>query len=82
MADVDDTAGMAVAADIEAGGGRAEYVRCDVTSAADRGHLAHHVETRHGRLDVLHSNAYAQLIKPAHELSDAEWDGQTDVPPK
>ena len=79
VTDVDDTAGMAVAASIEADRGRAEYVRCDVTSAADWKHLARQVEERHGRLDVLHSNAYAQLDKPAHELSEAEWDGQMAV---
>ncbi|MEU0388749.1 hypothetical protein [Streptomyces chartreusis] len=30
---------------------------------------------RHGRLDVPHSNALAQLGKPAHELHEAEWGG-------
>ncbi|GAA2932952.1 SDR family oxidoreductase [Streptomyces violaceus] len=79
VTDVDDTAGKTVVADIEAGGGRAEYLRCDVTSAADWERLGRHVEERHGRLDVLHSNAFAQLNKPAHELSEAEWDGQMAV---
>ncbi|MFF9774249.1 SDR family NAD(P)-dependent oxidoreductase [Streptomyces sp. NPDC013978] len=79
VTDVDDTAGKAVAAHIVDGGGHAEYVRCDVTSAADWENLARHVDEHHGRLDVLHSNAFAQLNKPAHELSEAEWDGQTAV---
>lgn len=79
VTDVDDTAGKEVAAAITGQGGRAEYVRCDVTSAADWEHLARHIEEHHGRLDVLHSNAFAQLNKPAHELSEAEWDGQMAV---
>ncbi|MFI1728511.1 SDR family NAD(P)-dependent oxidoreductase [Streptomyces acidicola] len=79
VTDVDDAAGKAVAAGIEASGGQAEYVRCDVTSAADWEHLGRHVDQRYGRLDVLHSNAFAQLNKPAHELSEAEWDGQMAV---
>ncbi|MEU1268807.1 SDR family oxidoreductase [Streptomyces sp. NPDC005799] len=79
VTDVDDTAGKEVAAAITGQGGRAEYVRCDVTSAADWEHLARHVQEHHGRLDVLHSNAFAQLNKPAHELSEAEWDGQMAI---
>ncbi|WP_257232521.1 SDR family NAD(P)-dependent oxidoreductase [Streptomyces sp. Rer75] len=79
VTDVDDMAGKAVAAGIAEGGERAEYVRCDVTSASDWEALARHVDQRHGRLDVLHSNAFAQLNKPAHELSEDEWDGQMAV---
>lgn len=79
VTDVDDTAGKDVATAITDQGGRAEYVRCDVTAAADWEHLARHVEQHHGRLDVLHSNAFAQLNKPADELSEAEWDGQMAV---
>ncbi|MET7479913.1 SDR family oxidoreductase [Streptomyces sp. NPDC005648] len=79
VTDVDDTAGKEVAAAATGRGGHAEYVRCDVTSAADWEQLARHVEEHHGRLDVLHSNAFAQLNKPAHELSEAEWDGQMAV---
>lgn len=79
VTDVDDQAGKAVAAAIADSGGRAEYIRCDVTSAADWEALARHLEGSHGRLDVLHSNAFAQLNKPAHELSEAEWDGQMAV---
>lgn len=79
VTDVDDAAGQAVAADIADSGGHAEYVRCDVTSAADWADLARNVEERHGRLDVLHSNAFAQLNKAAHELTESEWDGQMAV---
>ncbi|WP_413106054.1 SDR family NAD(P)-dependent oxidoreductase [Streptomyces sp. Inha503] len=79
VTDVDDAAGNAVAAGITESGGQAEYVRCDVTSASDWEDLARHVDRRHGRLDTLHSNAFTQLNKPAHELSEAEWDGQMAV---
>jgi NAD(P)-dependent dehydrogenase (short-subunit alcohol dehydrogenase family) len=50
-----------------------------VTAACDREHLGRHVDQHHGRLDVLHSNAFAQLNKSAHEMSEAEWDGQMAV---
>ncbi len=79
ITDVDDAAGKALATGIAESGGQAEYVHCDVTSASDWDDLARHVGRRHGRLDVLHSNAFAQLTKPAHELSETEWDGQMAV---
>ncbi|MFE9425754.1 SDR family NAD(P)-dependent oxidoreductase [Kitasatospora sp. NPDC006697] len=77
--DIADAAGSALAEAIVRDGGRAEYRHGDVTSAAMWQELAVHVRTRYGRLDVLHSNAYAVVVKPAHELSEAEWDGQLSV---
>jgi NAD(P)-dependent dehydrogenase (short-subunit alcohol dehydrogenase family) len=41
--------------------------------------LAQYVRDRYGRLDVLHSNAYRVVVKPAHQLTEAEWDGQLAV---
>ncbi|MFJ4680363.1 SDR family NAD(P)-dependent oxidoreductase [Kitasatospora sp. NPDC088783] len=77
--DIDDTAGEAVAEAIRAEGGRAEYRHGDVTSAAVWDELAAHVADRYGRLDVLHGNAYAVVVKPAHELTEPEWDTQLAV---
>jgi NAD(P)-dependent dehydrogenase (short-subunit alcohol dehydrogenase family) len=37
------------------------------------------VIARHGRLDVLHSNTAHVIVKPAHELTEAEWHGQLDA---
>ena len=79
LADVADDAGTAAAASITGDGGRAEYVHCDVSSAADWSALAAHVARRHGRLDILHSNAYLSVVKPAHELTEEEWDRQLAV---
>ena len=41
--------------------------------------LAEHVQARYGQLDVLHSNAYRVVVKPAHELTEPEWDSQLAV---
>lgn len=79
LTDVADNAGTAAAASITGGGGRAEYVHCDVSSAEDWSALAAHVTQRHGRLDILHSNAYMSVVKPAHELTGEEWDRQLAV---
>jgi NAD(P)-dependent dehydrogenase (short-subunit alcohol dehydrogenase family) len=79
LTDVDDDAGEAAAAAITIDGGRAGYQHCDVSSAADWTALATHVAQRHGRLDILHSNAFISVVKPAHELSEEEWDRQLAV---
>jgi NAD(P)-dependent dehydrogenase (short-subunit alcohol dehydrogenase family) len=60
---------------IEDAGGQALAVTCDVTKAGDiRAALDATVE-RFGRLDIAFNNAgIEQPIKPAHEITDAEWD--------
>jgi NAD(P)-dependent dehydrogenase (short-subunit alcohol dehydrogenase family) len=60
---------------IEDAGGQALAVTCDVTRAGDiRAALDATVE-RFGRLDIAFNNAgIEQPIKPAHEITDAEWD--------
>jgi NAD(P)-dependent dehydrogenase (short-subunit alcohol dehydrogenase family) len=76
LADVADDAGRQTAAELRP---QAEYVHCDVSAAADWAALAEHVRTRHGRLDVLHANAVRVVVKPAHELTEPEWDSQLAV---
>ncbi|MFJ9446946.1 SDR family NAD(P)-dependent oxidoreductase [Kitasatospora sp. NPDC101235] len=77
--DIADDTGQELADAITRAGGRAEYRHGDVTSAAMWDELADHIGRRYGRLDVLHSNAYAVVVKPAHELTEGEWDGQLAV---
>ncbi len=79
LTDVADDAGAAAAASITGDGGRAEYLHCDVSSAADWSALSAHVARQYGRLDILHSNAYFSVLKPAHELTEQEWDRQLAV---
>ncbi len=57
IADVRTEMGEAVAADIQAGQGRASFHRCDVTSESDwRALIARTIEA-HGKLDILVNNA-------------------------
>jgi NAD(P)-dependent dehydrogenase (short-subunit alcohol dehydrogenase family) len=79
LADLPGEEGEAVAARIRADGGDAEFHPCDVASAADWERLAGHVRAGYGRLDVLHSNAATVVVKPAHELTEPEWDRQLAV---
>jgi NAD(P)-dependent dehydrogenase (short-subunit alcohol dehydrogenase family) len=67
---VKETAGL-----IEQAGGQARAVTCDVSRSEDvRAALDAAVE-RFGRLDIAFNNAgIEQAIKPAHEITDDEWD--------
>jgi NAD(P)-dependent dehydrogenase (short-subunit alcohol dehydrogenase family) len=60
---------------IEQAGGQALAVTCDVTCADDAGAALDATVERFGRLDIAFNNAgIEQAIKPAHEISDNEWD--------
>jgi NAD(P)-dependent dehydrogenase (short-subunit alcohol dehydrogenase family) len=76
LADVDQPRGAQVAKHIEAEvpGAVVRFVRCDVSDEADWIELATLVEQDHGRLDLLHSNAYLNRVRPVHELPREEWD--------
>ncbi|HET6607428.1 MAG TPA: glucose 1-dehydrogenase [Rhodopila sp.] len=57
IADVLDKEGKAVAADIEAGQGRARFVHCDVTSEVDWQKVIAETIAAYGHLDILVNNA-------------------------
>jgi NAD(P)-dependent dehydrogenase (short-subunit alcohol dehydrogenase family) len=57
IADVLEKEGKAVAADIEAGQGRARFVHCNVTSEADWQKVIAETIAAYGRLDILVNNA-------------------------
>lgn len=63
--------------DIEAAGGRAAFLRCDVASASSTADLVAKVVKRHGRIDALVNNAaiFANLKRQKFfEIDEAEWD--------
>lgn len=55
---------------IEAAGGRAEFIRCDVTLSADLEAAVAQTE----RLDIMVNNAAVRSPKRMHETSEEEWD--------
>ena len=60
---------------IEQAGGTALAVTCDVTRTGDIKKALHATVERFGRLDIAFNNAgIEQPIKPAHEITDDEWD--------
>jgi NAD(P)-dependent dehydrogenase (short-subunit alcohol dehydrogenase family) len=76
LTDVAAEPGEKVAAEIRVAGHEASYRHCDVSSAADWSALADEVLDRHGRLDVLHSNAFTVVVRAAQELDEGDWDRQ------
>jgi NAD(P)-dependent dehydrogenase (short-subunit alcohol dehydrogenase family) len=80
VADVDDAGGAKAVKQITEAGDSAVYWHLDVTRSADWDALADHISQAWGRLDVLHSNAgRAIAVKPAHELTEQEWQAQLSV---
>jgi NAD(P)-dependent dehydrogenase (short-subunit alcohol dehydrogenase family) len=74
LADVDETAGGAAQAAIEAAGGRAAFVRCDVTSAVDAAATVEAAVIATGRLDILVNNAGIMRRSDVLDLDEEDWD--------
>ena len=74
VAEVNDTAGRAVTAEIEAGGGKALFFHADVSTAKDAEAMVLAAEMTWGRLDVLFNNAG---IFPDRDGSVVDTDEET-----
>lgn len=81
VADVNDDAGRATAADVQAAGGRASYVHADVARAAEVQAMIAHAESTFGRLDVLVNNAGIMDARDDDAVATDEgvWDRTMDV---
>jgi NAD(P)-dependent dehydrogenase (short-subunit alcohol dehydrogenase family) len=79
LVDIDEAAAGRVASELREAGRNASAVRCDVSSADDWRALAARVRERYGRLDVVHNNAYALELTPAHLLDEGSWGRQIAV---
>lgn len=79
IADIQDEAGAAVAAEICKNGGAAAYVHADVgTLAGNRDMVAAAVE-RYGGVTILVNNAHWERRGSIEELSEEDWDASFDV---
>jgi NAD(P)-dependent dehydrogenase (short-subunit alcohol dehydrogenase family) len=74
LADLDEAGGQAVAQAIVAEGGRAIFVRCDVSLAADCQRAVQQTVEQLGGLDILFNNAGIIRRATVLETSEAEWD--------
>ena len=73
IADLNGEGAQAVAADIEAAGGRALGLAMDVTDEAAVNEGVARVADHFGGLDILVSNAGIQIVNPIEEFSYADW---------
>jgi 3-oxoacyl-[acyl-carrier protein] reductase len=74
IADVDESAAEAAAAQLSRDGGQAIGVRTDVTQPRDTESLAAAALGRWGRIDILAANAGIYPHIPLTDLSRADWD--------
>ena len=78
-ADVDENNALAVAKEIEAGGGQALALKADVSSEEDVARMIDQVAEVFGGLDVLVNNAGIVVIKSFEESTLEEWDRTMNV---
>jgi NAD(P)-dependent dehydrogenase (short-subunit alcohol dehydrogenase family) len=74
VADIDEPAGRAVVDRINADGGRAVYVRCDVTCAEDCRRAVEETVSKLGGVDVLFNNAGIIRRATVVDTDEADWD--------
>lgn len=78
IADIDAAGALHRAAQIEAAGGRADFIETDVSRSKAVDHLFQTTEERFGRIDILVNNAALVHYPPANvnflELADETWE--------
>jgi len=75
VADIDDQHGQATVALLRELGAQAEFVRVDVSRAADCAAMVEHAVNRYGRLDVAFNNAGINIgVAPIADVEDAQWE--------
>ncbi len=74
VADIDEAGGQETVRQIEAEGGRAAFVRTDVTSESDVRAMVAFAEETFGGLDILHNNAGIFVgYPPFHDAEPERW---------
>ncbi|MCB0037857.1 MAG: SDR family NAD(P)-dependent oxidoreductase, partial [Anaerolineales bacterium] len=81
LVDINDEAGQAVLAEIEAAGGAGIYVHADVSQAADCEQMVQAAEDAFGKLDILFNNAGISHAADDDALNTTEdvWDLTFDI---
>lgn len=79
VADVDQKRGQSTVDGIRKNGGKADFLKLDVTQEADWNAAVNQIVERAGRLDVLVNNAGILILKPVQDTSNQEWDRIFDV---
>jgi len=66
--------GVPVVDSIVSKGGRAEFIRCDVSIEDDVKALMNKVLKEYGGVDILVNNAGVNFVKPFVEVQPSDWD--------
>ena len=74
IVDIDDEGARSVAAEIVAGGGKAEAFHADAADPGQSAAMVAHAVKRSGRLDVMVNNAGVIRVRPLLELTPEDWD--------
>jgi NAD(P)-dependent dehydrogenase (short-subunit alcohol dehydrogenase family) len=79
VTDIQDALGQEVVAGIQKAGGKAEYVRQDVTQEDVWADVVAGIRQRHGRLDILVNNAGIGIGGSILDMTLADWRRQTAI---
>jgi len=79
IVDLDEPHARTAVQDIEAQGGQAIFIRCDVTRADECQHSVQATLEQFGRLDILFNNAGIVRRADVIETTEEEWDRVMDV---
>jgi NAD(P)-dependent dehydrogenase (short-subunit alcohol dehydrogenase family) len=77
--DIDETKGNETADEIQAQGGGAAYLTCDVRLAADCHRVVETLSEEVGHIDILCNCAGVAIRKDVVELTEDEWDRALDI---
>ena len=79
LLDIDDIKGRECATEIEAQGGAAVFLNCDIRSAAECRRAVETIIQRSGKIDILCNCAGIAIRRDIVELTEDEWDRALDV---
>lgn len=74
LADVDEASARATVTEVEQQGGRAAFIRCDVTKKTDIQALVEATVKRFGRIDIVVNNAGTHDSKGIEAVDETSWD--------
>lgn len=79
VVDLNEAGGRETVETIRSASGEASFVQADVGNNEQVQSMVRTALRQYGRVDILHSNAAAYKVGPAHEISEADWDRTLDV---
>jgi cyclopentanol dehydrogenase len=79
VADMNAELGQATVDGIRKSGGKADFLKLDVSKESDWNAAIGTVIERSGRIDVLVNNAGMLILKPVQDTTNADWDRTFDV---